>query len=114
MIAEVAKERMNRGENPDLYFWRDSGGTEIDLILDRGTRRYAVEMKSGRTLAEEFFRSLHLWKQWTGASADDSTWLVYGGDSDYRRGGHRVLSWASAGEILEDLPAGPTSPAEGA
>lgn len=53
-VSEFSKRAMHGGKTPDLYFWRDSAGNEVDLILDRGTRLIPVEIKSGRTVSWDF------------------------------------------------------------
>ncbi len=58
IVTEALKTRLNAGLPPDLYFYRDSSGREVDLLLDRGDRLDAVEIKSGETIAGDFFRNL--------------------------------------------------------
>ena len=31
-----------------FYFWRTAAGSEIDLVIERGPKRFGVEVKSGR------------------------------------------------------------------
>ncbi len=73
-----------------LYFWRDSRGLEIDLLIDLGTRRVPLEIKSGMTVAGDFFDALD---RYTQLSGDENGVLVYGGDESYRRRNHYVRSW---------------------
>ena len=63
---EYFKFMFNRGLPPNLYFWRDNHGTEIDMLIDKSTL-YALEIKSGETLNCEMFRGLRTWKRLTGA-----------------------------------------------
>lgn len=95
VISEVVKENFNSGEEPHLYFWRDKGGFEIDLILEKGRLLDAVEIKSGKTISEDFFRSLGKWKNVAGDFAG-ATHLVYAGTEEYVRGGHHILPWNKA------------------
>jgi len=57
-VAEFVKYRANRALGPPLYFWRDSNGNEIDLVLDRGELLYPVEFKAGQTIAGDWFEPL--------------------------------------------------------
>ena len=34
VVSELYKQKMNAGQSPDLYFWRDSLGNEVDLIIE--------------------------------------------------------------------------------
>ncbi|MBU2621658.1 MAG: ATP-binding protein, partial [Proteobacteria bacterium] len=44
VVAEVMKSFLNSGESPSLYFWRDSNGVEVDLLIERGGRILPVEI----------------------------------------------------------------------
>lgn len=92
VITEALKNCRNRGVEPDLYFWRDSTGREIDLIIDRGRTLVPVEIKSGQTVSSDFFRELEFWRGLPG-QADCPAALVYGGNTSHRRRGVTVLSW---------------------
>jgi predicted AAA+ superfamily ATPase len=95
VVAEVMKECFNSGEDPHAFFWRDKSGFEIDLVLEKGQRLDAAEIKSGKTISGDFFRSLGKWKDIAGESAG-RTYLVYAGNEEYAREGHTVLPWKKA------------------
>lgn len=59
VVAEALKQRLNRGREPRLWFFRDSNGLECDLLCETGQGIAAVEIKSGATVAGSFFKSLH-------------------------------------------------------
>ena len=56
LLKTAAANYHNRGREPDLYFWRDSRGNEIDLVVDLGQRLLPIEIKSGETVVEDFFQ----------------------------------------------------------
>jgi predicted AAA+ superfamily ATPase len=39
------------GEKSNLYYFKDSIGNEIDIIIDEGQKLKAIEIKSRATLA---------------------------------------------------------------
>jgi len=90
VINEIQKVFLHNGERPPLYFWRDFRGMEVDLIIDLGTLRIPVEIKSGETVAADFFDSLDRYKR---LSHDPGGMLVYSGRESYMRRGHRVRPW---------------------
>jgi len=55
ILSEFHKNFVHRGEQPPLFFWRDSGGHEIDILIDMGTHLIPVEVKSARTVVGDFF-----------------------------------------------------------
>lgn len=92
VVSELLKNYLHRGEEPELYFWRDSAGHEIDIVVDQGLRRRAIEIKSGRTVTADFFRGLDYWRTLV-ADPEAPAALVYGGERSYTRRGVAVYSW---------------------
>lgn len=90
VVNEVQKVFLHNGERPPLYFWRHRRGLEVDLIIDLGLRKIPVEIKSGETVAADFFNSLD---QYTKLSHDPGGILVYGGQETYLRRNHHVRTW---------------------
>ena len=74
----------NRGAEPDIYFWRDSAGHEIDLLIEKGVTQIPIEIESGQTVAGDFFKDLDFWRNLAG-QPDSPAGLVYGGDASFRR-----------------------------
>ncbi len=55
VVSEVYKSLVHQGQVPDLHHYRESRGLEIDLLIGRGERLDALEIKSGATLSNDFF-----------------------------------------------------------
>jgi predicted AAA+ superfamily ATPase len=105
VVSELLKQRFNRGKNENLYFFRDSKGLEIDVVLDFGREIEQVEIKSGKTVNAEFLTPLRKLAALHGGVRE--SYLVYGGDETFRRETVQVLSWKDIGRlaILSDNPA---------
>ncbi len=93
VVGEALKQRLHHGLPPDLYYYRDSGGLEVDLLLDRGDRLDAVEIKAGETVASDFFKPLEklatLLPERLGRKA-----IVHGGRTAQARSQADVLPWS--------------------
>ena len=100
IVAELIKSRMNLGEKPALYFWRDNIGNEVDLIVEQGTKLMPIEIKSGQTLTRESFSGLEKWNALAGEKAASPA-LIYGGDESYRQKGISVVGWKQCGQLLK-------------
>lgn len=57
ILSELIKDRYNKNIPFDLYFWRDSTGNEMDVIIDKGTHLYPVEIKAGKTIRENILKT---------------------------------------------------------
>jgi len=95
-IAEIAKAHLHRGRRPRLFFYRDRGGLEIDLILEKGSEVVGVEIKSGQTPSGRYFSAFERLQQaLRGAETYRLTdrIVVYGGDESQRRSAGELVSW---------------------
>ncbi|MBN1130685.1 MAG: ATP-binding protein [Chitinispirillaceae bacterium] len=92
IVSEVIKSFCNALAEPPVYFWRDSKGREIDLLLDLGRYLWPVEIKASETVSDSFFDTLNWWFDLPGNRAKNGT-VVYGGKGSQRRGAINVRSW---------------------
>ena len=55
VVVEALKSRLNAGLDSELYFLRDSGGTEVDLLFRKSHEQLIpIEIKGGMTWNKEF------------------------------------------------------------
>jgi predicted AAA+ superfamily ATPase len=94
VISEYVKMRMHAGRESHVSFWRDSSGTEIDLLIDTAGQLYAVEIKAGMTVNLDFFAGLQKFRKYSGVPAENC-FLVYGGEEQMQRKAAYVLGWRS-------------------
>jgi predicted AAA+ superfamily ATPase len=91
VINEMLKNRFNKGVKNNLYYFRDSNGNEVDVIIDNGKELIAVEIKSAKTIATDFFKGLDYWRK---ISNHQKTVLIYTGDDEFKySNGNQVLNW---------------------
>ena len=69
VILELLKTRLNRGLVPSLFFYRDTNGNEVDVIIKSGRRLVPVEIKSARTFTEEFLKGISGFRATVGGRA---------------------------------------------
>ena len=55
VISEIIKHHRHHGVTPRMFFYRDRGGSEVDVLIDRGADRLAVEIKAGMTPSPDVF-----------------------------------------------------------
>ena len=92
VVSELYKQRLNAGQPLDLYFWRDSTGYEVDLLIQTAAGLKPVEIKSGSTYAPDWTDGLKKWQALAGAESLKPA-LVYGGAQSYEREGLDVWGW---------------------
>ena len=93
VVLEFLKNRFNHGKTNNLFFWRDNVGTEIDLLIENAERLVPVEIKSGQTITEAYFKSLTTWCKISGI---DTGYVIYAGNQTQKRSnGITVLPYTS-------------------
>jgi predicted AAA+ superfamily ATPase len=92
IISELYKNYYHTGKQPAMYYFRDSNNNEIDVILDQGSKVIPIEIKSGQTINNEFFKSLEYWRKLTGESKTPAV-LIYGGDEPETFKDIKILPW---------------------
>jgi uncharacterized protein len=96
VVSEAIKNFTHRGMAPDVYFWRDSTGHEIDLVIEAGGGRLVpVEAKSSQTFTPEFVKEIAWWRE-TGGLEEPGV-VVYGGETTTAFKNDRVMSWRGWG-----------------
>ncbi len=89
VYAELKKCFLHHGVRERIYFWRDRQGG-VDLLIDQGTSRLPIEVKSGQTLPDDAFKELD---RYVGISGDVGGVVVTGGDEQRRHRSHLVVPW---------------------
>ena len=91
VITELLKNRTNAGMQVNLSFWRDKTGREIDIIVDNGNTQFPIEIKSGKTIHDEFLKNIEYWKSMTGFKKG---LVLYAGKENQKRSkGTDILNW---------------------
>lgn len=94
VVMEALKQRRNEGKEPNLFFWRDQSGHEIDLLRTDGGGFEAIEIKSGKTVAKDAFKGLEFFRELAGSRLERQI-LVHGGKDNYRHQEVEVQAFAS-------------------
>lgn len=96
VISEVFKAAVHGGKQPRIFHYRETRGLEIDLIIEQAKELAAVEVKSGATVSEDFFKNLESFSDRLKNAAVKYPvrgYVVYGGDHTQKRSKAQVLSW---------------------
>lgn len=94
VINQFIKDGLNNGQNPDLTFWRDSTGLEVDLVETTGVDQHGYEIKSGSTFSATFFDGLKKWGALSGTPESLRT-VIYTGSESLITSNGNVISFNS-------------------
>ena len=94
VISELQKQHWNAGKPFPAFFWRDSSGNEIDLLIEKGTALDLFEIKSAQTVRERMFIPMKRFQKLAEPLACNIH-LIYGGEENVKRSGVAVTGWRS-------------------
>lgn len=84
VVSEAFKSRLNYGAEPNLYFFRNSKGLEVDLILKENGELNLFEIKSGKALNNDFTLNMQKFRNYFDMQAESGKrngTVIYSGES---------------------------------
>ncbi|TVR46667.1 MAG: ATP-binding protein [Planctomycetota bacterium] len=103
IMTELLKAQSNRGIKPSLYFLRDKQGHEVDALIQTAPDTFqAIAIKSGETIASDFFNGLNYWRT-TLKQHTLVPWIIHGGTAHQNRETATVLPWSDLSPLLDAL-----------
>lgn len=98
VVSEMLKVRFNKGAKKNLYFWRDKTGHEVDLLMQEADQLQPIEIKSGKTILEDYFDGIKYLIEHSRQSYK-KPFVVYAGDRKQDREKGCFLPW----DLLDDI-----------
>ncbi len=97
-VSELLKHRMNLGRKPNLTFYRDKYGFEVDTIAD-WKHTFAIEIKSANAPEAKLSANTKKYLELRG-DANSRNAVFYLGDISMNINGTSYVSWKDWGEFL--------------
>ena len=92
VINEFLKSDYNIGVQPNLTFWRDNIGNEIDLLRYSDGNVYAYEIKSGATYSSDFFKGISKWAKLSNTPTERCN-VIYTGEQNMITSNGNLIKW---------------------
>ncbi|MFZ4099337.1 MAG: ATP-binding protein [Chlamydiia bacterium] len=92
IYVDLLKQAYNRGQRPEIYFWREHSGMEVDFVLERPEGLLAIEVKSSVSIHPEAADSLLRYGELAGIPTERRL-LVYGGTEADTRREFQLVPW---------------------
>lgn len=102
VVIEFLKKQYGESSRAGLSFFRDSNGNEVDLIIPSGRSLWAIEIKSGQTIASDFFKGLNYFSMVTQEESLKKI-VVYGGTQSQKRSFARVVPWNRLDDLFSQI-----------
>ncbi len=99
VITELMKTRYNLDKDPNLYFFRDSHGNEVDVLFQNGRELIPVEIKAGQTFNSSYTKGLKVFKRIAGERCGNG-FIIYTGKMSQKIQEWELLNYRDAGRIV--------------
>ncbi|MBK8946919.1 MAG: DUF4143 domain-containing protein [Ignavibacteriae bacterium] len=103
IISEFIKHYNHKGKHPDIFYWRESNGTEIDCLIESTKRNLiAVEIKAGQTYNKDFLKNLEKFPI-NNQNGNIEKYLIYNGDISMTKDTINIITWDNFRDFLKQL-----------
>lgn len=102
ILSECFKWSYNYGKIPDIYFWRDKTGHEVDCIIEKGIQLIPIEIKASRTANDRFFEGIDYWNKLADKPLDNG-FVIYAGSTHQGRIRTTMISWQDMEPLWKTL-----------
>jgi uncharacterized protein len=99
VVVEALKAQLNHGRMPNLYFYRDSRGHEVDLIVQQHRRLRPAEIKAAMTYSSEMLRGVRHFHQVAPDAAPGA--VIYAGDLETVLEDAQLLNFHNVGDWIQ-------------
>ena len=99
IVLEIMKTRLNQGLNPNIYFFRDSNGLEVDILYKKASQLIPIEIKSAATFTKAFTKSLLKFQKLT--SKAQKGYVVYAGEFVAETETYTIVNYLDTQSILK-------------
>lgn len=100
VVVEAVKARLNAGLDPELFFFRDSAGNEVDLLFRKNHDRLVpVEIKGGMTWNKEFAANILKLRKLSPKFSDG--FVIYGGDLTPEIDQIKFINFKNSAQIVD-------------
>lgn len=101
VVIEIIKAQLNRGRIPQVYFYRDKSGFEVDMLFQDKGEWTAVEVKSAQTFRMDYTTNL-LKLQERVKDPLSHFGIVYSGSNKKLSSGLQVLNFTQASRLVAE------------
>lgn len=91
VILDIYKRKFNFLSTSKLYYFRDSKGVEVDLLIDKGNELFPIEIKASATFNSEYVKNIRYFNELCGGNLG---YLIYTGRKEDGIRNLKVLNYA--------------------
>jgi uncharacterized protein len=98
VVVDAIKTRLNRGEDHNIYFFRDNNNNEVDIIFKSKGSLIPAEIKSAVTFNDDLLKGVRYFQKSVPGIAKG--YLIYSGDLSFRKGDIEIINFKEIHKIF--------------
>lgn len=98
VVMEAVKARLNQGLDPNLYYYRDNNGNEVDLLFSSHNSLIPVEIKAAMTFNENLTKGIRYFRKISEKAKQG--YLVYAGGKSILSEAYQVFNYRETFKIF--------------
>lgn len=98
VILDLMKSRLNKGLDPQLYYYRDNHKNEIDVIFKQAQHLIPIEIKAAETFNRNFLTGVNFYKNLVGERMPHG-FVVYAGKHEQEINDISILNYKNIAKI---------------
>lgn len=99
IFLELLKFRLNEGLDPNLYYFRDAQGHEVDFVYQSGNLLLPIEVKASKTFNTDFLKNLNFYSKLT-EERSPKQYLIYAGAQEQKIKDIQVLNYENSYKVV--------------
>lgn len=101
VVIEALKQNFNHNAHHQFYFYRDTTGNEVDLVVDRGIELLPIEIKKSQTYSTHFFKGITRFEKVLKQEFPEKL-VVYGGVNKQQHQNRLVVPYKKLETVKRD------------
>lgn len=81
VVMDFVKERLNKGLDPNFFYFRDNNQNEVDLIIKKHEKLIPVEIKAAMTFNENLLKGIRYFQRTS--NQENQGYLIYSGNFEF-------------------------------
>jgi len=100
VILELLKTKLNKGLEPQLFYYRDNHQNEVDVIMKKSHQLIPIEIKASQTFQPGLLKGIEYYQSLVGVDRSPEGYLVYAGKSQQSVKGIKIINYQTAADLV--------------
>lgn len=99
VVMDFVKERLNKGLDPNFFYFRDNNQNEVDLIIKKHEKLIPVEIKAAMTFNENLLKGIRYFQRTS--DQDNQGCLIYSGNLEFENELARIVNFMNISALMK-------------